>query len=93
MKLEWSADAIADLDRFTEFLRENHPQFSDRVADAIIARAELLIDHPRLGRPLAGRGEYRQIVLRVLNTDYVFHYRFDGLRLVMLRVFHGREAR
>jgi hypothetical protein len=29
----------------------------------------------------------------VLGAPYVFQYRFDGLRLVMLRVFHGREAR
>jgi hypothetical protein len=32
-------------------------------------------------------------VLQVLNAPYVFQYRFDGERLVMLRVFHGREAR
>jgi hypothetical protein len=31
--------------------------------------------------------------LRVLSSAYVFQYRYDGRRLVMLRVFHGREAR
>jgi plasmid stabilization system protein ParE len=29
----------------------------------------------------------------VLNAAYVFRYRYDGERLVMLRVFHGREKR
>jgi hypothetical protein len=29
----------------------------------------------------------------VLNASYVFQYRFDGERLVMLRIFHGREQR
>ena len=49
--------------------------------------------HPQLGRPIAGRKEYRQVVLQVLGAAYVFQYRFDGKRLVMLRVFHAREAR
>jgi plasmid stabilization system protein ParE len=49
--------------------------------------------HPQLGRPISGRQEYRQIVLQVIGAAYVFQYRFDGKRLVMLRVFHAREAR
>jgi hypothetical protein len=32
-------------------------------------------------------------VLQVLNAPYVFQYRFDGERLLMLRIFHGREQR
>jgi hypothetical protein len=37
--------------------------------------------------------EYRQVVLQVANATYIFQYRIDGDRLVMLRVFHGREVR
>jgi hypothetical protein len=47
----------------------------------------------QLGRPIAGRGEYRQIVLQVLGAAHVFQYRLDAEHLVMLRVFHAREAR
>jgi hypothetical protein len=47
----------------------------------------------RLGRPIAGRDDYRRLVLQVLNAPYVFQYRYDGARLVMLRIFHGRERR
>jgi hypothetical protein len=36
---------------------------------------------------------FRQVVLRVLNAAYVFQYRYDGDRLVMLRIFHSREQR
>jgi plasmid stabilization system protein ParE len=32
-------------------------------------------------------------VLQVLNAAYVFQYRYDGERLVILRIFHGRESR
>jgi plasmid stabilization system protein ParE len=80
MNVEWSDAALADLDRFATFLAEHHPHLS-----AIVAR--------EIGRPIADREEYRQLVLQVLNAAYVFQYRYDGQRLVMLRIFHGREAR
>jgi plasmid stabilization system protein ParE len=93
MKLEWSDQALADLDRFAEFLHREHPSLAPIVAAEIIGKAQVLSEHPQLGRPIADRQEYRQIVLQVLGAAYVFQYRFDGQRLVMLRVFHGRETR
>ena len=63
------------------------------VAQAIVDKAQVMSSFPRLGRPIAGREEYRQLVLQVLNAPYVFQYRFDDSRLVVLRVFHGREQR
>jgi plasmid stabilization system protein ParE len=93
MKLEWSDAALADLNRFVEFLNREHPSLAGVVANEIIAKAAILSEHPRLGRPIAGREEYRQVVLQVLGAAYVFQYRFDDKRLVMLRVFHARETR
>jgi plasmid stabilization system protein ParE len=93
MKLEWSDEALADLDRFAEFLAQKHPSLAPIVATEIVDKVQVLSAHPQLGRPLAGREEYRQIVLQVLGAAYVFQYRFDGKRLVMLRVFHARETR
>jgi plasmid stabilization system protein ParE len=61
--------------------------------EEIIGKTQVLSEHPQLGRPIAGRQEYRQIALQVLGAAYVFQYRFDGKRLVMLRVFHSRERR
>jgi plasmid stabilization system protein ParE len=91
--VEWSDDALADLDRFATFLHDQSPELAAVVAHEIIARVQVLSRHPKLGRPLSNREEYRQLVLEVLGAAYVFEYRYDGNRLVMLRVFHGRESR
>lgn len=93
MNLEWSPDALADLNCFAEFLSKDHPDLASIVAREIIAKTTLLSEHPLLGKPLAGRAEYRELVLEVAGAPYVFQYRYDGRRLVILRVFHGRETR
>lgn len=93
MRVEWSAAAVADLDRFAEFLRDRFPNMAKTVGREIVEKSDLLIGNPELGRPLARRPDLRQLVLHVLNSSYVIHYRVMADRLVILRVFHGREGR
>ena len=93
MRLEWSAAALADLDRFAAFLHNRHPRLAKIIAAEIKHKTQILSEHPLIGRPIEGRPEYRELVLDVSNAKYVFRYVFDGERLVMLRVFHSREAR
>jgi toxin ParE1/3/4 len=84
---------LADLDRFAAFLHDRHPQLANTIADQIRHRTSVLEEHPLIGRPIDGRPQFRELVLKVANATYIFRYACDGERLVMLRVFHGREAR
>jgi plasmid stabilization system protein ParE len=93
MRLEWSAAALADLDRFAGFLENQYPSLARIVAREILSKAQVLESHPGLGRPFGRRGQYRQLVLEVLGARYVFRYRISEDRIVMLRVWHGRERR
>jgi plasmid stabilization system protein ParE len=90
-----SFQGIAELARgvLPRVLQKHHPALAAIVAVEILAKAQFLEQHPSLGYPLAGCAHYRHIVLRVLKAKYVFRYRIDGYRIVMLRVVHGREAR
>jgi plasmid stabilization system protein ParE len=66
--LEWSAAALADLDRFAAFLHERYPRLARTIAKEIKQKARILSEHPLMGRPIQGRSEYRQLVLEVLNA-------------------------
>lgn len=61
MKLEWSDQALANLDRFADFLHRQHPSLAAIVASEIIAKVQVLSEHPKLGRAIAGREEYRHV--------------------------------
>ena len=51
MRLEWSDDALADLDRFAQFLRDRHPSLAAIVAREIIDKAAILAERPQAQSP------------------------------------------
>ena len=55
MNLEWSDEALADLDRFVEFLGRERPALAKIVATEIIDKVQVLSEHPQLGRLLVER--------------------------------------
>jgi plasmid stabilization system protein ParE len=67
MKLEWSAAALADLDRFARFLHDQHPRLAKIVAAEIRAKTGIVSEHPMIGRPLKGPRQYRELALEVLK--------------------------
>jgi plasmid stabilization system protein ParE len=93
VEIEWSLDAVTDLDRFATFLNERFPDIASHIASELVERTNVLRRHPKLGRAIAGREEYRELLLQVLGGTYALQYRYDGRSILMLRVFHGHEAR
>jgi toxin ParE1/3/4 len=88
-----SPEAVADIERLREFLSEKNPDAARRALDAIWRAFEMLETFPELGRPIED-GEIRQIVVRFGAIGYIARY--TGLsrsEILILRIWHGREAR
>jgi plasmid stabilization system protein ParE len=93
MRLEWSAAAGADLERFAAFLHDRFPGYATVMAEALVEKSLILLEHPNLGRPLKHHPDFRELVVHALRAAYVIQYRVAADRIVILRVFHGRETR
>ena len=55
MKLEWSVAALADLDRFAEYLHHQHPHLASVIASEIMERVRIIAEHPQLWDEDIGR--------------------------------------
>jgi plasmid stabilization system protein ParE len=77
MMLEWSDQALADLDRFVEFLDRKHPSLAPVVAREIVDKAQILSAHPQLGRPLA-------VVKNIARSCYRSSARLTSFNIVSM---------
>jgi len=86
LKIIWSPEACADLDRICDFLLAEQPSSALQTLDRIEGRVEALRDHPGLGRPgrVAGTRE-----LIASGLPYVIPYRVKSGRIEIVRVLHA----
>ena len=88
----YTAGALEDLDRLTDFLVETDPPSASDTA-AIIGRALMMLEeHPYIGRPV--NGDLRELVISRGRTGYValYVYREALDTVLILAVRHQRES-
>lgn len=86
-----AAAAADDLDRLVGFLLERTPENAVRTVDLITDALNILVHHPRIGRPLdAG---LRELVISRGKTGYIALYEYDEAAdlVIVLAVRHQRE--
>jgi plasmid stabilization system protein ParE len=88
----YAAEALADLERLTEFLLAQAPEAAAAILERVTDAIEILIHHPLIGRRV--HGELRELVILRGASGYIALYRFDPVRDVvrMLRIRHQREV-
>ena len=91
-RLIYSARALDDLERVTDFLVDTDPAAAAVTVDLIADAVTILAHHPLIGRP-AEHG-LRELVISRGRTGYVALYSFETAQdcVLILAVRHQREA-
>ena len=91
-RLIYSARALDDLERVTDFLVDTDPAAAAVTADLIAEAVTILAHHPLIGRP-AEHG-LRELVISRGRTGYIALYSFETAQdcVLILAVRHQREA-
>ena len=82
-----------DIERVREFLDINNPEAARQAMRLILAALERAEQFPELGRPTIDP-DIRQLVIPFGNAGYIVRYmQMPGGDILVLRLWHGREAR
>ena len=94
MKLVVSKEALADIERLRAFLDEKEALAAQHAIAALLKAIGSLEVFPGRGRP-SGIPGVRELVVPFGRSGYVVRYLHDRQReaVVIVRVWHGREAR
>lgn len=83
-RIDWTVEALADLDRLEDFLFEKNPPAADRAIMSITQAVDQLTTFPSRGRPA---GDFRELVVKFSSGGYVVRYSVaqDQVRIVGVR--------
>ncbi len=92
-RIEYSHQALDDIERLVEFLMSQDTDAALTTADIIQDGVMLLARHPEVGRPTTDRN-IRELVISRGNTGYIALYECIEARdtVVILGLRHQREA-
>lgn len=90
----WTRAALGDVQRLLQFLQDKNPEAARKAALKIKDTADILTEHPILGKPMADDTGRRELSASFGKRGYVLRYRLDDAgRAVILRVWHFLEDR
>lgn len=87
MRIDWSEQALSDLQEIRGFIARDSPVFAELFVDRIIEGSEHLAGFPEAGRvvPEFARSDLRELLLG--NYRLVYHLQDEIVSIVT--IFHG----
>ena len=92
-KLLWLPEAKEDIARLHKFLKNKSPDAASRIVDLLLTGANQLLNFPEIGKPLGDELKRRELYLAFGAGAYVLRYVLTEKSIVVIRVWHSREAR
>lgn len=93
MTVVWLPEAQDDLERLHDYLLEKAPAAAERAIMTVLAGADELFELPEIGYPLGDGTRRRELVVPFGAGAYILRYRAHRDTVVIIRVWHSREAR
>jgi plasmid stabilization system protein ParE len=90
--LNYSEQALADLERLSDFLAKSDPVAASETIDLIAEAVGILGRHPLIGRHVAAN--MHELIISRGRTGYVALYSFEEAHdaVLILAIRHQREA-
>lgn len=88
MRLRWTASAVRDLERITDYLFDETPQHAPRLVRSLYKSATALKTFPNLGRPGKKLGT-RELVIPSL--PYIVVYQVGENTVYIARLLHAAQ--
>ncbi len=92
MTIQWLIPAVHDLQRLRQFILPHNKEAAQRAVKVIRAAVAALAANPRIGKPVEGVLEYRDIVIPFGAAGYLLRYRIHGDVVYIVAVRHCKEA-
>jgi toxin ParE1/3/4 len=89
MKLKWTRNALADLQKILDYIAHDDPQAARTLAAGFKQTAEHLTRHPFIGR----RGDLEGTRELMLHRNYLLTYRVSGEAVEILQIWHVAQNR
>ncbi|ANB02595.1 type II toxin-antitoxin system RelE/ParE family toxin [Ectothiorhodospira sp. BSL-9] len=88
MRLVYTDEAIADLERLRAFIDVHNPSAANRIAAELVEKIQLLKDFPGMGAPV-GMAPMPDTVRDMVFGRYVVRYSTHPSGIIILRIWHG----
>ncbi len=87
MKIVWTEPAVEDLRELQAYIARDSEMYASGFVERIVLAADLLIDHPKLGRVVPETND--ENLRELIYQRYRIHYRIRNDCIEMLSVIHG----
>lgn len=89
----WTKTALADTDRFVNYLAAVNLEAAARAAQLIRQAGDSLSNNPKRGPMVQGAPGIRKLPVPFGQNGFVIHYAILDDEVVILRVYHARQNR
>ena len=90
MNLNFTPEAVGDLIRLREFIKEKNPIAAQRIANELLIGIEKLKVFPEIGL-IVDRAPQPDLIRDLYISKYTIRYLIGDNEIVVLRMWHGKE--